>query len=80
MGSHRSNQCRPGILEKKQEFCANAGVKKLTDCQAFVFYLAALAWPGMPAEDSDNSKANVGNVQKFPFGETQLPFGQTELP
>ncbi len=24
--------------------------------------------------------ANVGNVQKFPFSETQLPFGQTELP
>jgi hypothetical protein len=40
--------------------------------------LAALPWPGMLAEDSDNSKANVDNVQKFPFGETQLPFGQTE--
>jgi hypothetical protein len=34
----------------------------------------------MLAEDSDNSKVNVDNVQKFPFGETQLPFGQIELP
>ena len=80
MGSHRSNQCRPGILEKKQEFCANAGVKKLTDSQAFVFYLAALAWPGMPAEDSNNNNAYLGNVQNFPFSETQLLFSETELP
>jgi hypothetical protein len=48
--------------------------------QAFVLYLAALPWPGMPIEDFDNNNAYLGNVQKFPFSETQLPFGQTELP
>jgi hypothetical protein len=80
VGSHRSNQCRPRVLEKQQKGGINSGVKNLSVFQAFVLYLAALPWPGMPVEDSDNNNAYLGNVQKIPFNETQLPFGQTELP
>jgi hypothetical protein len=40
---------------------------------AFSCLFFGIAWPGMPVEDADNSNANVDNVQKFPFGETELP-------
>jgi hypothetical protein len=42
--------------------------------------LAGLVWPGMPVEDSDNNNAYLGNVQNFPFSETELLFSETELP
>ena len=34
----------------------------------------------MPVEDSDNNNAYLGNVQNFPFSETELLFSETKLP
>ena len=54
--------------------------KNLSIFLALSCLLVGLVWPGMPVEDSDNNNAYLGNVQNFPFSETELLFSETELP